>query len=220
MADGAGRVMLEGRWAPMPVFIDESGDSGMGPKSPRAFSLAAVLFETDEEAAACEEAILALKARLGIREFHFVDLDEWRRREFLQMVSDHEFAYVVQTLRKEGLRHKDWRKKAFFYDRAAERLAEGIREWLDIAQACCDPKPLNAKVVVDRTGDREYMQALGKRLRQVKGGDGKPLVGQVTSHRSVSYSLLQLADMVCGAVLHPGYEKVILGRRLKVEEWP
>jgi hypothetical protein len=74
--------------------------------------------------------------------------------------------------------------------------------------------------VADRNGDPEYMQALKKHLRTIKDEHGRPLVGKVTSHRSISFPLVQLADMVCGAVRHRGYEKIIEGKRLQVLEWP
>ena len=205
----------------MPIFIDESGDSGIGQKSSPTFTLAAVLFETDEGAEACARAVVRLGQELGVREFHFVDLTEANRRNFLQAVREYEFRYVVQTVVKERVVHKKlWRKKAFFYERVAEKLAAGVEEWLRLAQKNRLPKPLNAKIVADRNGDPEYMQALKKHLRIIKDEHGRSLVGKVTSHRSISSPLVQLADMVCGAIRHRGYEKIIEGKRLQVLEWP
>ena len=65
----------------MRILVDEPGDCGMkvGKLSP-FFSLVAVLFETEEAASACDEAIARLKTDLHVSEFHFVDLVEATRR--------------------------------------------------------------------------------------------------------------------------------------------
>jgi hypothetical protein len=204
----------------MPILGDESGDPGMGQHCSPTFTLALTLFETDEEASACEQTITKLRAELGIREFHWVSLTDKERTDFLNAVLKHNFYYVAQTLDKGKVKHRGFRNKAFFYERVAEKMAEGIEDFLRIAQGCCEPKPLDMAVVLDRNGDREYMSSMGKHLKRIKDARGRSLVGKISSHRSISYDLLQLADMVCGAVLHQPFAKIIKSKKWSELLWP
>jgi hypothetical protein len=204
----------------MPIFGDESGDPGMKPGSSPTFTLALILFESELEAAACEQTIASLKVSLHVDEFRWVNLDDSKRTAFLQTVVQHDFFYVAQTLVKKRLKHRDFRKKAFFYERVAEKSAVQIKDFLLLAQANCLPDPLNLSVVLDRNDDADYMRSMGKHLRSIKDARGKSLIGKVSSRRSHGQNLLQLADMVCGAVLHPPFDKIVKNKKWQDLTWP
>jgi hypothetical protein len=88
----------------------------------------------------------------------------------------------------------------------------------------------NAIVVFDRCGNRdfqnEWKKYLGKRLNE----EGREqLVRRIKTNNSESNNLLQLADMVCGAVArylrktkpdHLDYRKIIAHRELQMRIWP
>jgi hypothetical protein len=68
------------------------------------------------------------------------------------------------------------------------------------------PRLLDAKVVIDRCGDRDFRQSLAKYLkRKINEGHGGVIL-DVKMEPCHSNNLLQLADMICGAVarsMHP-----------------
>ncbi len=204
----------------MPIFGDESGDPGMKQDSSPTFSLAFVLFENQEKAEACNQMIADLKIRLAVQEFHWIDLNRNHRMEFLAAVKCHDFHYIIQTLDKSKLSHRDFRRTAFFYERVAEKMARGIEEYLRIIQECCWPMPINKRVVLDRNGDPVYVRAMKKYLHEMKDATGRSLIGRITTRRSISDNLIQLADMVCG--LHAKIAKEAIANKIWTPHltWP
>jgi hypothetical protein len=202
----------------MRMYIDEAGEVGMAPGSSPTFSLAAVLFETEEESLKCDEAIERLKKDLHVTEFHFADLDQGPREAFLKAVLDFDFVYVIQTVVEDRLRHPDWKRSAFFYNQVADKMAHGVEYYLRIAQECCLPKPLDGKVVIDRNDNPNFIRAVGEKLRRIKDSKGRSLIGKVTAHRSISLNCLQMADMICGAALK--LPKSIQSRQWERLVWP
>lgn len=206
----------------MRIAVDESGQPTVAKGSSPTFSLGAVLFECVEEAEACDRTVEQMKASLNVPEFHYVDLTQATRKAFLETVHKHDFGYVVQTFLKKRRKHGKWDEKEFFYDRIAAKFAESIGEFIRIAHVCRLPAPLNAKVVCDKGSDPEYMRAIGTHLRKFKDERGRSLIEKVSSQRSISNNLIQVADMVLGAVVHPTHgHKIILQQKKWVElEWP
>jgi hypothetical protein len=109
-----------------------------------------------------------------------------------------------------------------FYDRIAAKFAEGVGEFLQIAHACRLPDPLNAKVVCDKGPAPVFLQALGEHLRKIKDHRGTSLSEKVSSQRALSNNLIQMADMVLGAIVHPNHGHTVIVQKKKwVElEWP
>jgi len=83
-----------------------------------------------------------------------------------------------------------------------------------------------AAVDIDKGGGESFSKSLCKYISQnFKGRDGKPLLKRVRTRNSQNSNLLQLADMVCGAVMRsykstgPGaddYRQLIRARELEV----
>ncbi|HWY86134.1 MAG TPA: DUF3800 domain-containing protein [Gemmataceae bacterium] len=206
----------------MRVAVDESGQPTVADGSSPTFSLGAVLFERVEEAEACDQTIEKLKASLNVAEFHYIDLTHATRTAFFDAVNKHDFGYAVQTFLKERRKHGKWDDEKFFYDRIAAKFAESISEFVQIAHVCRHPDPLNAKVVFDKGPAPEFMRAMGEHLRKFKDHRGRSLVEKVSSQRSISNNLIQMADMVLGAVVHPIHgHKIVIQQKKWIElEWP
>ena len=62
--------------------------------------------------------------------------------------------------------------------------------------------PFKEPVVVDDDSDRAFLAAIKRQFRGLMSGNrvGTPLVGKVTFRDSAADEMLQLVDMICGAV--------------------
>jgi hypothetical protein len=207
----------------MLVFFDESGDSGMKRKagSSRLFIVTAVLFEDNEEAEHCDNRIAELKMAMGLRphfEFHFNSCSDAFRKRFLETVANSNFFYHAVVLNKEKLWGPGFQNKESFYKYAAGLVFENAK-----------PNLLEAKVVVDQCGNRDFRQAFAKYLRRRMNDRNQVSIRKVSMEASHSNNLLQLADMVCGAVFRSfntekenrvEFRRIVRHRELRVQVWP
>jgi hypothetical protein len=210
----------------MLVFVDESGDPGVKGKrgSSRYFIVTAVVFEDDRVAETCERRIDALRRELGLpeyREFRFNKCNRAIREAFLRAVARFDFKYVAFILNKDPDKLSG---PGFRYQDSLYKLS--IRYTFTNAEPLLD----NAVVVIDRTGSRDFVRQLDKYLRRrINLKEGPPLIRKVRSQSSHSHNLIQMADMVCGAVArslraekrdHPVYRELIRRREFGVQLWP
>lgn len=208
----------------MIVFIDESGDSGMkfGQGSSPYFICVAAIFESDFGAGACDREIDALRRRLKLDirfEFHFSQTSDKLRREFLRVVATQDFCYHGFVLNKAKLFGDRFHSRQGFYDFTVGLLCENARELFR-----------DAKVVIDRTGDRRFLQQLTKSLKdRMIDADGTCLIKKVGMEASHSNNLVQLADMLCGAVARSfntgklgagDFRRIVARREARVQFWP
>ncbi len=92
------------------------------------------------------------------------------------------------------------------------------------------PHLQEAIVVLDRSGGLEFRKQLATYLKKQLNEKGGPsLIKRVKTERSHTNNLIQLADMVCGAVArsfrtdkadHTVYRRIVQHRELKVQVWP
>jgi hypothetical protein len=205
-------------------FMDESGDVGMKliTGSSRFFTLALVLFRDLRVAQSCDRRINAIRKELRLlpeAEFHFTHASTDVRTAFLKFVANYDFRYVACTLDKSRLAGKAWHRKSYFCLRAAQLILEVAR-----------PLLLNAKVVIDASTDRTFDQEFAKYLKRHAGKtNGQPLIREATTEKSHKHNLLQLADMVCGAVARTYrqerkdrtiYRQLIEKREESIRLWP
>ncbi len=208
----------------MLVFVDESGDAGMklGRGSSPYFIVAAVLFEDDDEALACDQRIAHIRRELGLygrAEFHFNQSSRQVREYFLQQVAPYEFFYFGVVLNKKELHGPGFQYKASFYKYTVSLVFQNAK-----------PHLMDATVVVDRSGGQEFRHQLAKYLKRKMNEEGGPkLIKKVKTERSHNNNLIQLADMVCGAVARSYrldkedrevYRRIIRHRELRVQKWP
>lgn len=209
----------------MLAFIDESGDPGMvniGQASSRCFSVTLVVFEDHEEALAVDQRIELLKRELGFPphfEFHFNKLRPDFRRAFLQAVAPYDFFYFSIVINKEKLIGPGFRFPNSFYKYTCGLVFENAKPYLD-----------NAIVVIDGSGSRQFKRQLSTYLRKRANdpADGKHIIKKIKIQDSKNNRLLQLADMVCGAVARcysnktnpEEYRQLISHREIYVQFWP
>jgi hypothetical protein len=207
----------------MLVFIDESGDPGMNQRSntSRLFVVTAVLFEEPEEAEHCDQAIERLRQELrksAAFEFKFNGCCDDYREMFLRAVSPHQFFYHSFVLNKELLWSQGFKNKESLYKQTTSLVFENAK-----------PDLRRAKVVIDRCGDRAFRDSLGRYLKRKLDDDNGALIREVKMEASHSNNLLQLADMVCGAVARSfnrekkdgdRFRKMISHRERRVQFWP
>ena len=208
----------------MLVFIDESGDPGMNrkPGTSVRFIITAVVFPEPSDGEACAASICELRHKLGVNEqfeFHFNKCSQRFREQFLVAAAKHKFFYHSFVLNKEKLYGDGFKYKSSFYKFAVGVVFENL-----------NPHLLGASVTFDQCGDREFKRELAKYLRKKTDlRDGRVRVKSVKMEDSCSNHLLQLADMVCGAVARnlrldktdrEVYRKLIRHREWKVRHWP
>jgi hypothetical protein len=207
----------------MLLFIDESGDAGLKVDcgSSALFCVALIIFEENEEAAAADRAIASLRQQLRFDdkyEFHFSKCGHPIRERFLTAVASHGFFYHAIIINKKRLKGPGFHIKESFYKYACSLVFENAKPLLS-----------NATVILDGSGSREFRKQLATYLRRkVSDRGGKRLIGKIKVQDSISNNLLQLADMVCGAVSRSyssktnarKYRRIISHRELRVQFWP
>ena len=208
----------------MLAFIDESGDPGMklnGASSPR-FTVTLLAFEDHDEALKTDQRIGLLKTELGFPkhfEFHFNKLRPDFRETFLKTVSPYDWFYYSIVINKEKLTGKGFQFPDFFYKYTCSLVFENAKPYLS-----------EAIVIIDGSGSREFRRQLASYLRKRinDSKDGSRYISKIKLQDSNKNHLLQMADMVCGAVARsftdkPGsqvYRKLISHREMYVQFWP
>jgi hypothetical protein len=194
----------------MPTFIDESGDTGHEPGSAPYFRLAAVWVPTQDTAEAIRASIQQVRQDLRLPagyEFKFTRTATHpeRREAFFRAAMGHEFRFAVASLdNREG----DWRTagRGVIHWACAVSLAATLRPIYraeEEARATAgNQRPLNELVLVDDNEDREFLGVIRKKFGELPSGRRaeRSLVGKVKFRGSGPDELIQLADMVCGAV--------------------
>jgi hypothetical protein len=180
----------------MLVFIDESGDAGMklGSGSSPYFCVLAAVFKDNFSADACDRGIDQLRRELrkpSRHEFHFSHCPHPIKESFLRCVSQEQFSYDAFVIDKSRLFSPKFRDAKAFYEFAVSIVCENAGQ--DLA---------DAKVVIDKNGNREFLQRLQRTLKCKLNGNGENIVRKVAMQDSQSNNLVQLADMACGAVAH------------------
>jgi hypothetical protein len=186
------------------------------------FTVTLIAFEDHEEAAAVETRIELLKRELRLPpefEFHFSKLKAAWREMFLQAVAPYEWFYFSIVLNKAKLTGKGFQFPDPFYKYTCGLVFQNAKPYLS-----------DAIVVIDGSGGREFRTQLSTYLRKRvnETGDGKKFVRNVKLQDSHRNLLLQLADMVCGAVARDytmpaeksRYRKLISHREMQVQYWP
>jgi len=206
------------------VFIDESGDPGMkiGGGSSPYFTVTMLVFEDNDEALAADQRIGLLKRELRFPphfEFHFNNLRPDFRQEFLKAVAPYEFFYFAIVINKQKFTGPGFRYPDSFYKYACSLVFENAKPYLT-----------NATVVIDGSGSRQFRRQLAaylrKRINDPK--DGRQFIKKIKLQDSRGNHLLQMADMLCGAVARCNsrkddaevYRRLVSHREMSVQFWP
>ena len=212
----------------MLAFIDESGDTGRKRihGTGRFFVIAAVIFQDDDTAQKCDDAISRLRRELALPEmyeFHYKDNPVKVKTAFLRCVSSYAFNYYVFAVDKA---HREASTAQFpnpedIYRFATCSVLENAKPILD-----------NARIVLDRRGDKRSGNALATHIRQRirrSGGNSPIPIKSIKTQRSNGNNLLQLADYVAGIASRTlrGYaqetafrRQYLIRREANREIWP
>lgn len=205
----------------MLVLIDESADCGLkfDKGSSEYFVCVAVVFLSEFSMNACDRNIDELKRELKWRsslEFHFVSTPDKIRRTFFERVSHDDFRYAGFVVDKKKLYGQRFMSPKEFYETSVGYVCEHVKTLLE-----------NSKIIIDKNGDRAFRRQLEKRLKsQMTNPHGTCRIKKVAMEASHSNNLLQLADMVCGAVMRshtasdPTFRDLIRRREKFVQLWP
>jgi len=207
----------------MLVFIDESGDTGLKIEkgATKYFIIVLVAFEDNDEALACNKRIDLLRRELRLPEgyeFHFHSNSDRVREEFLRAVLPYQFFYYAVVVNKEKLFGEGFQNKESFYKYTASLLFENAKDKLE-----------HAIVVIDESGRKLFKYQLAAYLRKSINSFDKGHIYKVKMQDSKRNNLLQLVDMVCGAVNrsfavkkrdNQKFRNIISPREIYVQVWP
>lgn len=205
----------------MLVFIDESGDTGLKIEkgSSRYFVITLISFEENEEALACDQRIGLLKRELKLSdyfEFKFNKLRKDQRLKFFEAVLPYTFFYFAIVINKDlnKLYGGGFKIKESFYKYTCGLVFENAKPYLK-----------DATIIIDGSGSREFKRQFKTYLRNKIGTN---IIKKVKIQSSHNNNLIQLADMVAGAVhrsfTQKGdkeiYRKTINSKEIYVQSWP
>jgi Protein of unknown function (DUF3800) len=210
----------------MLVFLDESGDTSFKIESGSSpyFTVALVLFEETDEAQAADDRIQLLKRELGkpeAFEFHFKENSDAVRQSFFSAVAPYSFFYFGIVIDKAKVYGESLTTKDAFYKYVCGLIFESAKPYLD-----------NAIVKIDRSGNRDFQNQLSSYLKKKINPhehQSNKHIQKVVSQDSASNNLLQLADMVCGAITRSyrrdhvaaeRFRRQLRHRELGVRLWP
>ena len=185
----------------MLIFVDESGDTGLkiGKGSSTLFTVTLVAIPHEETAQALNNRIVLLRQELKLSEafeFHFKENSDTVRIAFLNAVAPFPFAYTGIIVNKSRIT-SDFAKPKTFHKQVCGLLFDAAKGTLS-----------NANVKIDKTGGHDFRRELAAYLKQQTNpasSDEAPRIKAIKMEPSHGNNLLQLADMVCGA-LHRAHD--------------
>jgi len=208
----------------MLVLIDESGDTGLkfGEGSTEYFIVTLLAFNDHAEADLTDKRIAELRVEIGLPqdyEFHFSNNSDAVRERFFDSIRNFDFFYFCIVLNKRKLTGEGFKYKEPFYKYTCGLVFENAKPHLN-----------NATAIIDGSGSREFRLQLGTYLRKRINTEKEAsrYIGKVKIQDSKRNNLLQLVDMVCGAVARSykkrddshKYRKMVSHREIYVQFWP
>jgi hypothetical protein len=208
----------------MLVFIDESGDPGLKLESGSSafFVVTLLYFEDLNEANRADAHLTELRKSFGFKpdfEFHFNKLKNEFRLEFLRRMAGFRFSYLSIVLNKAEIYSPGFKYKESFYKYTCGLVCANAKRYLT-----------DATVVIDGSGSKEFRQQLEGYLKKKVNTPTKIHIKKIKIQDSHRNNLLQLADMVCGAVARSykvnrgedcsQFRKLLRLREKHVQVWP
>lgn len=179
----------------MLVFIDDSGDPGfkLNKGSSRVFVIACVIFDDELEAEKTAVAIKEFRRKIKFpdtMEFKFNKSKKRIREEFLREVCRYNFRVRAIVMQKEKIYSQELKSsKESFYSYAIKMVLKYDNQTLK-----------NAKIKLDGHGERVFRYRLTSYLRQELNVKQRKIISQLRFVNSKTNVLIQLADMVSGAI--------------------
>jgi len=179
----------------MLVFIDDSGDPGFkfNKGSSKVFVIACVIFDDELEAEKTAVAIKGFRRKMKFpdtMEFKFNKSSKKVRKGFLTEVSKYKFRIRAIVMQKEKIYGRELRRsKESFYSYAIKMVLKYDNQTLK-----------NAKIKLDGHGERIFRRKLTTYLRRELNIRQEKVVSQLRFVNSKTNVLIQLADMIAGAI--------------------
>ena len=117
-------------------------------------------------------------------EFHFSHCPDSVRMDFLRCVAVEQFSYHAFIIDKNRLHSAKFNNSKYFYEFAVNILCDNAGDLMN-----------NRKVVIDKNGNREFLQRLQASRRRRTNSEGTTIVKKVIMQHSHANNLVQLADM-------------------------
>ena len=176
-----------------------------------------------ERAQAADERIARLRTELGKSpgfEFHFKENSHSIREAFFRAVAPLEFQYTGLIVDKARLQRTGYSFREAFYRDVCGEVFDHAANLLE-----------NASVKIDRSGGHSFRQELASFLKRRLNEENQAAlrIRKIDMPISKNDSLLQMADMICGAVARSvreerrnddTFRKIVAHREIPVRRWP
>lgn len=174
------------------LYFDDAGDPGFKFKhgSSDFFVMSCVLFKNVIDAEEASEAISRLRHNLGwfdAHEFKFHKTNLQIRKSFFIAIQKYNFEISYILIDKTKITERALKNSTKLYNYAIVR-AMSVPEW----------KFNNASIFIDGKSGRDNKKTVGSYFRQ---NMSLGAIGKISYVNSASNNMIQLADMVAGAVL-------------------
>ena len=208
----------------MLVFGDESGDVGFkfAEGSSTYFVVTLVLFENDPDAETLNRRIDLLRTELRLPssyEFHFFRNNVHVRRAFLHAIEEYDFQFFSLVVDKRKVLSADYGNGSTFYKAMCGVAFDAVKPLLS-----------EANVKFDDSGGKALKKELASYIKRTVNDEGRDRVRvkKIGTQDSKSSNLIQVADMVSGAVYRSfsseadaqEYRNTIKHREYSVLQWP
>jgi hypothetical protein len=175
------------------VFLDESGDTGFKFRrgSSDFFVVSIVITENPD---AIDATMRTLRNSLGYREHHefkFSKSNQRVREEFLRLVSRLPIRVRTVVIDKRLMNHPSLSDQESFYEFVVKLLLSHSFAQLS-----------DATLIIDESDrSRRNQRSLAARIKRAGGSESPERIRRVKYWNSRSHGALQVADMICGAVM-------------------
>lgn len=173
----------------MLVFMDESGCTGLKFKrgSSPFFIITLVVIESAEVAEKISSAIERLRVKKNFwKEFHFQKLHKNLRKDFYIMLQNYPVKFYTIILDKSHSYVRDMEKNELYSE---------------VANIVLDVPDLNgASLFVDKRADKEFRKEFDRSVKGKQNNGKDKRINKIKHKDWKENSLVQVADMICGAM--------------------
>jgi hypothetical protein len=199
------------------IYFDESGTPDVSDQSPAVFVVAAVVIESRQDLAELEQRFTNAFAAIHRPEDHELKttgLSERKHTRVLRELSLLDYQWAAACFDKAKLESPGFANPGTFYRYAFQFL---VGDLLTIAW--------QSDLVIDESSSDAFQCALESHLRRQNSGLPVGRLGSVSFSQSSKNRLVQLADLVAGAVRRSvegkhGPLREIEHKMIKLQFWP
>jgi hypothetical protein len=179
----------------MIIFIDESGDAGFRTDkgSSKTFVIGLIIFDDELEAEETALKIKKIRREIGKSdhfEFKFNKCNKVIRTQFFEKIKNSKFRVRAIVIQKEKIHSPILRgSKEKFYNYVIKTVLQNNNETIE-----------NAKIRLDGLGEKLFKNSLNTYLRKNLNDGNRKVVQNLRFRDSKSDVLIQLADMIVGAI--------------------